>query len=88
MDYIELPGELGKRYTAGDVARGLGVSYATVLDWLKRGLIRGTRDILGRWRIRHRAVRRALRDHREVQSSVARARLDPKKLYAKRPVKL
>ena len=69
--FVELPGTKGIRYTPSQVARELGVPYAQVLEWLKAGLLRGVRDSVGRWWIRHRAVRRALRDYPEVSSVVA-----------------
>lgn len=72
-DWLCLPGVKGARHSPAEVAVSLGVAYATVLDWLKRGYLKGTRGYDGRWLIRRKAVRRALRDCREIASAVARA---------------
>lgn len=61
------------RHSPAEVAVSLGVAYATVLDWLRRGYLKGTRGYDGRWLIRRKAVRRALRDCREIAAAVNRA---------------
>jgi excisionase family DNA binding protein len=72
-DWLSIRGVKGRRYTPAEVAVSLGVAYATVLEWLKVGYLRGTRTWDGRWMVRCKAVRRALRDCRHVASAVARA---------------
>lgn len=73
VSYCEVAGKAGIRYTAYDVAKGLRVEYCLVLHWLKTGVLRGARDHTGQWRIRHKAIRRALRDSRIVTSAMAEA---------------
>ena len=61
-----LPGTAGTRYTASEVARSMGLELATVTGWIAAGLLMASQQRDGTYRIRHRAIRRALRDHPQV----------------------
>lgn len=70
---VELPGTRGMRYSAGEVAAALGVSRATVIGWIRAGYLTASLDRFGRYRIRQRSVRRALRDYPQVTVRVVLA---------------
>jgi excisionase family DNA binding protein len=69
-----LPGE---RYGEGEVARALGVARTTVVAWIERGWLTASRLRIsqgkGWYRIRRRALRRAIIEHPEVARTVLRA---------------
>lgn len=66
-----VPGIAGDRYTPAEVAQSLGVLPETVRAWIERGWLRASLTSYG-YRIRHKAVRRALRDIPEVARTVVR----------------
>jgi hypothetical protein len=72
-EWAELPGTAGIRYTAAEVARAMGLAPATVVAWIERGWLKAARQRDGVYRIRHRAIRRALRDHPQVAATAMRA---------------
>lgn len=72
-DWAVLPGTAGTRYTASEVARAMGLPRSTITSWIERGWLRAARQRDGIYRIRHRAIRRALRDHPQVAATAMRA---------------
>lgn len=72
LEWVELPGVKGMRYTATDVARSLGIEPGTVTHWIAIGWIKASAQP-GGWRIRKAAVRRCLRDYPEAARVVMRA---------------
>ena len=71
-EWAELPGTAGMRYSAGEVARAMGLAPATVVAWIRAGYLRASLGHSG-YRIKHRAIRRALRDHPQVARAALRA---------------
>jgi hypothetical protein len=69
-----LPGE---RYGENDVARWLGVSRATVVAWIERGWLVASRLRIsqgrGWYRIRRKALRRAIVEYPQIARTVLRA---------------
>jgi predicted site-specific integrase-resolvase len=51
----------------------MGLDRATVTGWIAAGLLRASLQRDGQYRIRHRAIRRALRDHPQVAATAMRA---------------
>ena len=49
-----------KMYSTGEVARLLGVDYATVARWARTGKIKAIRTVGGHWRIPESEVKRLL----------------------------
>lgn len=72
-EWAELPGTAGMRYSAAEVARAMGLAPSTVVAWIKAGYLRASESTHGGYRIRHRAIRRALRDHPQVAQAAMRA---------------
>lgn len=62
-------------YNAVSAAKHIGVSTVTVVRWLERGWLTGSRPRPDRpeWRIRYRALKRAVETHPMVQRSLARS---------------
>jgi excisionase family DNA binding protein len=69
-----LPGE---RFSASELAKALGVPQETIVSWIERGWLRASKLRVsqgkGWYRIRRRAVRRAICDHPKVALAVMRA---------------
>jgi len=67
----------GDRYSEGELARHLGVSTRLVVSWIERGYLRASKlrqaSCRGSYRIRRRAVRRAIADHPQVMRAVLKA---------------
>jgi hypothetical protein len=72
-EWAELPGTAGMRYSAAEVAHAMGLAPSTVVAWIKAGYLRASESTHGGYRIKHRAVRRALRDHPQVARAAMRA---------------
>lgn len=51
----------------------MGLPRATVTTWIERGWLKAARQRDGTYRIRHRAIRRALRDFPQVAATAMRA---------------
>lgn len=51
----------------------MNLERQTITGWIERGLLTASRQRDGQYRIRHRAIRRALRDHPQVAATAMRA---------------
>jgi len=68
-------GVAGERFTTAEVAASWGVPRTTVVSWIERGLLVAAWTRHGGYRIRLKALRRALMDHPEVAEAVLRPKL-------------
>jgi excisionase family DNA binding protein len=72
---IAFAGQPGERYTLQDAAEALLVHEETVRRWIVRGYLRAACDHRGVYRIRRRALRRALMDYPTVANDIAKAQV-------------
>lgn len=79
---IAFAGQPGERYTLKDAADALEVHEETVRRWIVKGYLRAGCDRHGVYRIRRKALRRALLDYPTVANDIARAQV--KRLKARR----
>lgn len=61
----------GERFSAYEVAKSWGVSSKLVLTWIAKGWLKAARGRYG-YRIRMKALRRAIMDHPEIAEAVLR----------------
>jgi len=62
------PGRWGERYSPDDVARVLNVTSSLVIKWIKSDWLRAAEPRPGVYKIRRKAIKRALGDVRVLQS--------------------
>jgi hypothetical protein len=79
VDMVRYTGGVGERWFAADVARSLDVPTGEVTHWIREGWLRASRiETPGgvMYRIRRRALRRAIMDYPQVSKAIMRAQLE------------
>lgn len=86
-EWAGLPGLPGERYSAEELAHGLGVRIQTITRWIRWGWLRATLSPKRGYRIRRRAVRRLLNDFPSALLTVAKAQARGRRLGTRRVAK-